>query len=60
MVYMEKQEAIDHLNELTSGDAEAAHGRADDILVAFLTDNGHPEVAKAFKDAQERCGFYYA
>jgi hypothetical protein len=44
------------LDSLTDDDPEEAHGRADDIAVAMLP----PRVAKAWVEASERCGFWYA
>jgi len=57
---MTKDEAITALNAIENGDSEIAHGQADDILLAFLKSNGHPEVALAWESAQDRATFWYA
>ncbi len=57
---MTPEEAINKLNALTDADPETAHVEADRILCQLLQDNGMAEVAKAFKDADERVGFWYA
>ena len=57
---MSKQEAIDALNALTDGDPEAAHSKADDVLVSFLFAEGHDDIARAYNEASERVGFWYA
>ena len=53
---MTEQEAIDILDGLTDGDQEQAHGVADDVLCAMVSE----DVAAAFKRARQRVGFWYA
>lgn len=55
-----KEEIIAELNALTGGDPETDHGTADDLLCEYLEVSGSPEVAAAFRAAQERVGFWYA
>ena len=57
---MTQQEAMRRLSDLEYGDPEASHSEADDILVAYLTENGAEDVAIAWIDAKERCRFWYA
>lgn len=46
---MTKTQAIEELNKLAkSADTEAAHVEADDILMAFLAEQGYGDVAAAF------------
>lgn len=58
---MTKDEAIAKLDAFPKGDdEEIAHSKADEILIDFLTDNGHEELAAAFTRARARVGFWYA
>ena len=42
------------------GDPEGDHLDAEEILLMFLREIGHGEIADAFKNAKSRCGFWYA
>lgn len=42
------------------GDREAAHVRADDLLLTMLLVAGYERTVKAYKDAHQRVGFCYA
>lgn len=58
-----KIKAIEQLNEipkLYGNDNEAAHIRADEIIIQFLNDIGYAVVAKAWENAEEEVGFWYA
>ena len=58
---MSEKEAIKRLKEAGSSfDNEAAHATADRILLEFLEANGHEKVAKAFREARDEAGFWYA
>jgi len=57
---MDKKEVIKRLNDLTSDDPEVSHGRADDLLLDFLKENGHQDLAQAWDSACDRCGFWFA
>lgn len=56
-----KDLAVQLLDALDDGDPEAAHGDAEEIVMAFLraSDDGEA-VANAFERAQKRVGFWYA
>lgn len=41
-------------------DFEAAHSKADDILLSALRELGYGEISDAFDEACEAVGFYYA
>ena len=58
---MTSKEAIEKLNQLTRYDPEAAHGEAEEILLAVLssTEEGKA-VARAFVECRNRVGFWYA
>jgi len=47
------------LDALESGDSEAAHGRAEDLLLAWV-EIVNPEVAAAWRRAENRIEFWYA
>lgn len=56
-------EALEALRALPKdGDNEGDHVKADDILVAFLKahDPACADIAKAYEEARERVGFWYA
>lgn len=58
---MTKQEAIAELNSMpANGDEECLHCRADFVVCEVLRSVGCEEVAKAFEEARERVGFWYA
>jgi hypothetical protein len=58
---MTKQEAIAALKRLDIADNEVAHSGADDILLEFLSTNGHADLASAWQRTCEECGgFWYA
>ena len=58
---MTLEEAVRKLRRIRKGDNEAAHALADDILLEYLKHNGADKLARAWKDAETRCGgFYYA
>lgn len=50
------QKAIAELGEMFGEDVEREHSRADELLLSLV----HPEVAEAFRDADDRVGFWYA
>lgn len=52
----EDDEAIAKLDALTKGDPEAAHSEADEILLSLVS----PSVADAWRNANDRIGFWYA
>lgn len=41
-------------------DSEAAHGMADDAILAFLRDIGHSDVTNAWQAAADKVGFWYS
>lgn len=55
---MTKHKAIRQLNTLPITDPEAAHSKADAILLEFLRTNGHPAITKAYKRIVQRCGWW--
>ncbi len=57
-----KEQVIEELNAMSTEDSdpEMAHADADRLLLQFLRDNGHPEIAEAFNGARDRIGFWYA
>lgn len=57
---MTREEAIEALNNLDSGDNEIAHSMADDILCEYLISIGETGVAEAYRKADERITFWYA
>ena len=57
---MDIERAIKELDDLDGTDRELLHGDADEILSTFIATNGYPEVAKAYRDARSRVGFWYA
>ena len=65
---MTPEDAVYELYNMPSdGDAECLHGRADEILCEVLKSLpsqspglGPKDVAGAFEEAKERCGFWYA
>ena len=62
---MDKDElkAIEAIRELVNAkhhDPERIHCRADDILILFLRQKGYVELAKAWEDAHDLVGFWYA
>ena len=56
---MDAKQAIELLNAIEPGDPEMAHSEADTILLDFVA-TVSPDVAKAWTDANDRCGFWYA
>lgn len=56
---MTAKEAVESLKDI-SDDPEIGHREAEEILCAFLSANGFPEVASAFDEARDRLGFWYA
>ncbi len=57
---MNKQKIIKKLNEMEKGDNEELHSRADSLLILFLMENGHSDLATAWNNAAARVGFWYA
>ena len=57
---MTKEEAVRQLNEISIGDPEFAHHQADAVLLLFLKENGFEDIADAWRDADDRAGFWYA
>jgi hypothetical protein len=50
MQFMTREEAIKHLKEqATNWDKEEAHGKADDILIAYLRELGENELVEAWR-----------
>ncbi len=42
-------------------DTEAAHVKADEVLLEWLRNNGHEDIADAYDRVEDRCGgFWYA
>lgn len=56
---MTAEEAVSQLKNL-SRDPEEAHGKAEDILLEFLSSQGFGEVSMAFSQARDSIGFWYA
>ena len=52
--------AINKLDDLSTGDPEASHSDADDIICEFLRGVGYGDAADAFDRANSRVGFWYA
>ena len=57
---MTEQEAVQALLSLDDRDREKFHMDADDILIQFLTENGHVTVASAYLKLKQGRGFWYA
>lgn len=60
---MTQDEAIETLQGIQKDlaqDPEAAHGRADDVLLDFLRANGHAAVADAWQECHDKVQFWYA
>ena len=55
-----KQKAVEALRGLKRGDWEAAHIKADEILLDYLRATYSTEVAEAYEKARKRIGFWYA
>ena len=55
-----RKSIIGKLNSLDDGDKESAHWNADDILLEALNRAGYQDIAKAWLDARDRIGFWYA
>ena len=51
-------EALDYM--VKDDDPESSHGNAESIVLKFLHDAGHGDVAAAFEAARDRVGFWYA
>ena len=55
------KEVVWALGEIQSGDKEVAHDEADGLLLGFLEEIGHSDVAEGWRAVAERCnGFWYA
>ena len=55
------KKAVDQFNKMQEGDdEEMAHVEAENIIMSLLTDLGFGDAAKAFNDASDRVGFWYA
>lgn len=54
-----EEEALIALDELPMDDPEAAHLTAEQILCALLRFEGYDDIAAAFVEARNRCGWYY-
>lgn len=50
------------LGEIDCSDNESAHSMADDIILTWLTENGHHDIVSAYRGIEQRCdgGFWYA
>ena len=57
---MNKTEALKELEECKDMDNPDGHIRADEILVEFLKDNGHAEIADKYKSLAKYIEFWYA
>lgn len=58
---MNKDETIKKLSAVEADDTEVAHIEADELLLQFLFDCGHQDVAEAYMAVKSRCnGFWYA
>ena len=55
-----EDEAVNALARIDDGDPERAHGQADDVLLTFLKESGFEEVATAYNDLVDRCGWWGA
>lgn len=54
-------DAIEELEKMTArGDTEVLHSRADNILLEALEQLGYPALAKAYRAARARVGFWYS
>lgn len=53
---MEKQEVIEALNAIKSDDPEAAHAKADELILAYVPE----EVRAAYICVAERCAWWAA
>lgn len=49
-------EAVQALDDMPAGDAEGAHGMADDILLSLV----HPEVRAAYERVKDRAPWWAA
>lgn len=56
----ERQQIIDELNGLGSGDNESDHADADSILLEALDLAGYQDIANAWRRTRDRIGFWYA
>jgi hypothetical protein len=54
-----EDDAVMPLDSMGTGDPEAAHGRADDILLEVL-DVLAPDVSAAWRRCRDRVGFWYS
>jgi hypothetical protein len=54
------QGIVEALDALEDGDAELAHGEADELALMGLEAAGIAEIADAWRRAQSRIGFWYA
>ena len=58
---MTREETVSLLQSMDTGDdAEIEHKNADDALCNFLVTLGYDDVVMAYRDAQDRVGFWYA
>lgn len=60
---MTKDEAIESLDAVARNfrwDPESAHGAAENILLAFLDDNGYQDLANKYLEVRDSVGFWYA
>ncbi len=57
---MTKEEAIEAISKLDASGPECTHIDADQILLAFLSDNGFEDVARAWSSKEQQSGFWYA
>lgn len=51
---------VARLNKLSDADPESAHAEAEEVLIDALNECGLEDIASAFVDAVDRCGFWYA
>lgn len=55
---MTKEAAIAELSSLNALDPDRAHSRADDILLAYLSNNGADDLAEAYLALIDRCPWW--
>ena len=54
-------EYVEKMDQLSGGDPESDHVRADEFLIRVLEDLGYAEISSAWQRVEIRCGgFWYA
>ena len=54
-----EEQAVDALDSLPMDDPEFSHLEAEVILCAFLRFQGYDDLAMAYVEARNRCGWWY-